>query len=215
MPPFAEARSSPVPATLLARPHWYACRTRARSEKRVRDELERRGLEAYLPLVETERAWSDRTKTVQQALFPGYVFVRFDLTHILEALRVPNLVEVASPNGYPTPVRQAALDAVRRMVDGSNRTREAPRGVAYRRLRAGQEVVVTRGPFEGMRGVLLRDEGGEGRRREAPSDRRRRRIAVRIEALRQATSVLVPRRMCRAVDAAPAAAAAGGVPGDR
>lgn len=40
---------------LWARPHWYACRTRTRSEKVAHRVLEAAGVECYLPLVERER----------------------------------------------------------------------------------------------------------------------------------------------------------------
>jgi len=57
---------------------WYACRTRARAEKRAARLLSGNGVESYLPPIERQRQWADRKKRVAFPLFPGYVFARFD-----------------------------------------------------------------------------------------------------------------------------------------
>src|SRR2546430_13551223 len=36
------------------------------------------GLECFLPLYKSIRRWSDRKKELEQPLFPGYLFCRFD-----------------------------------------------------------------------------------------------------------------------------------------
>ena len=58
---------------------WYAAYTRANHEKRVRDQLEQRSVESFLPLYGTSRRWKDRWMRLEMPLFPGYVFVRMVL----------------------------------------------------------------------------------------------------------------------------------------
>lgn len=70
------------------------------------------------------------------------------------------------------------------MVAGLNEMGVLPEPTDF--LEVGDPVVVNSGPFEGMRGVLIERRG-------------RVRIAVRIDALRQATSVEVDRGMVKAV----------------
>ncbi len=41
-------------------PHWYAVQTCANHEKRVRQQLDLRVVETYLPLYESVRYWKDR-----------------------------------------------------------------------------------------------------------------------------------------------------------
>lgn len=177
----AARRGHPEPSLQQGR-HWFACSTRSRAEKKVRLHLEGAGIEAYLPLVEQERQWADRRKLVEVPLFPGYVFVLTSLVGISDVLRVSGVVKVADPNGYPTPVRQAELEAVRRLVEGVNESGLLPSPADY--LEADQEVVVVEGPFTGMAGVLVEDRG-------------RTRVAVKIAALRQATSVELDRTVLR------------------
>lgn len=181
-PSFEGAGDPGAPKELYADPHWYACRTNPRAEKKAARLLESAGFEWYLPLVEQERQWSDRTKTVHVPIFPGYVFARFRLSELGRILAQPPIANVASPTGYPTPIRDEVMESVRRMVDGVNETGELPRHEDY--LVTGDEVVVTDGPFEGMSGVLVEERGSA-------------RVAVHVEALRQATSVEVPRDRVR------------------
>ena len=161
---------------------WYACRTRARAEKQVGRLLSGAGFDAYLPLVERERQWADRKKRVAFPLFPGYVFARFNLTRLHDVLVTPGVVTVIRVNGYPTPVRDEELESVRILVEGANPMGVQPSPWDY--LEPGQEVVVTGGPFKGMRGTLLQVRG-------------KARVAVRLSAIRQAVAVEVDRRLVR------------------
>ena len=171
-----------VPPEPYRVPRWYACRTRARAEKQVDRLLARSGVECYLPLIEQERQWTDRRKRVAFPLFAGYLFARFDLCNIHKVLRTPGVVTIVRTNGYPTSLRDEEIDSVRRMVDGVNRTGIVPSPVDY--VETGQEVVVTDGPFQGMRGMLLQTRGGT-------------RVLVRLSAIRQAMSVELDRAALR------------------
>ena len=168
----------PTPPELYRNPRWYACRTRARAEKKVDARLEEVGLETFLPLVHEVRQWADRKKRIGLPLFPGFVFARFPLNRLHTVLRTPGLATVLEPNGYPTPVRDDEMESLKRLVDGVEETGERPVPADY--LEVGDTVLVTSGPFRGLRGVLLEKRG-------------RARVAVRIGALRQASSVQVER----------------------
>lgn len=54
---------------------WHVLYVKPRHEKKVYQQLLERKIEAYLPLAQTERKWSDRTKRVVLPLFKSYVFV--------------------------------------------------------------------------------------------------------------------------------------------
>ena len=164
---------------------WYACRTRARSEKKVDRLLSAAGVTSYLPLVERLRQWSDRSKHVAFPLFPGYVFARCSLSVLPDIVRTPNLIEVVRVNGSPTPIREEEIDSIRALVLGAERIGEEP--AAHEYFTRGQEVQVVQGPFEGLRGILTEVRG-------------RTRIVVRLEAIRQAVSVEMSSRFVKSVD---------------
>ena len=180
----SNGESTVVPLKLFGTPRWYACRTRARAEKRAARLLAGNGVESYLPVIERLSQWSDRKKRVAFPLFPGYVFARFDLRKTYDVLNTPGIVTIVRANGYPTPLRDEELESVRILVTGVNAGHGMPRPVE--KLEIGQEVIVTEGPFSGMRGVLVEDRG-------------RVRVVVRLSGLRQAVSVELPRRVLRTV----------------
>ena len=163
-----------IPRELFEKRRWYACHTKSRAEKKVEQQLSGAGFEAYLPVVEKERQWADRKKTVAFPLFPGYLFARFRLTELDEVLGLPGVASVLRPNGYPTPVRDEEFASLRRFVDGVKETGARPSPWDF--FEPGQGVVVVSGPFEGMVGVMVEDRGSA-------------RVMVRIAALRLATSV--------------------------
>src|SRR5579872_6491274 len=81
-------------ATKYFEPHWYVAQTRARHEKRAGEELDRRGIENFLPLYEKMSRWKDRRVRLQLPLFAGYVFARFPLSERLRALEIPSVARL-------------------------------------------------------------------------------------------------------------------------
>jgi len=57
---------------------WYAVHVKSRFEREVSEALRQKGYEEFAAFYRTRRRWSDRTKTVEFPLFPGYIFCRFD-----------------------------------------------------------------------------------------------------------------------------------------
>jgi transcription antitermination factor NusG len=152
---FEGEHDQPAPQ-LYEAPHWFACYTRARHEKRVTEQLGERGFETYLPVVSKERQWSDRRKLVEFPLFPGYVFTRFTLAELHQVLTVPGVATVIRNNGVPSPVEEGDLENVRRFVRALQETGEIP---DLQPLVPGQPVRVMRGPFAGVEGVVVERRG--------------------------------------------------------
>ena len=51
---------------------WYALWTRSRHEQVVREQLEQKHIESFLPTVTRWSRWKDRKKKIDWPLFPGY-----------------------------------------------------------------------------------------------------------------------------------------------
>jgi transcriptional antiterminator RfaH len=62
----------------LLKSEWHVLYVKSRHERKVDNLLKEAGLESFLPLVKTERIWSDRKKIIESALFPSYVFVKIE-----------------------------------------------------------------------------------------------------------------------------------------
>lgn len=135
---------------------WYACHTRARSEKRVAGRLLERSIPALLPLVTLSRQWADRRRAVEFPLFPGYVFARFALTELHEVLSVPGVATVVRFGTRPVPIRADEIENIERVAAGFSAIGTRPDPHAYAE---GQAVRVIDGPFRGVRGIVVRIRG--------------------------------------------------------
>ena len=58
--------------------NWFAIWTRSRHEQMVREQLERKKIDAFLPTITRWSRWKDRKKKIDWPLFPGYCFARFN-----------------------------------------------------------------------------------------------------------------------------------------
>lgn len=143
---------APMPLDWL-QPHWYAAYTCAQHEKRVREHLEQRSIEAFLPLYQTVHRWKDRCVQLSLALFPGYVFVRLALRDRLQVLQIPGVARLVGFNGQPAPLRDEEIDSIRACLVHGYHLKPHP----Y--LEAGQRVRISGGPFQGLEGIVQRKKG--------------------------------------------------------
>ena len=131
-------------------PAWYAVWTRSRHEQLVREQLERKGLEAFLPTITRWSRWKDRKKQIDWPLFPGYCFARFIAAERLPVLKCIGVVNIVSFDGDIAPIPDHQIDGIRRLVESDLRFDPCPL------LREGMMVEVTHGPLKGVVGRLVR-----------------------------------------------------------
>jgi transcriptional antiterminator NusG len=131
-------------------PAWYAIWTRSRHEQVVREQLERKGLEAFLPTITRWSRWKDRKKQVDWPLFPGYCFVRFNGTERLPVLKCTGVVSIVSFDGDIVPIPEHEIESIRRLVESDLQFDPCPL------IREGMTVEVTHGPLKGVVGRLVR-----------------------------------------------------------
>jgi transcription antitermination factor NusG len=133
---------------------WFALRTRARHEKAVRERLCKKGYEEFLPTFICTSQWSDRTKKIETPLFPGYCFARFENCDLFAVLQVPGVCYVVGGGGQPESIPGEEIEALRKLMTSA---------VSYRphqSVSEGMLVQIARGPLAGIRGRLMRQDGG-------------------------------------------------------
>ena len=129
---------------------WYAIWTRSRHEQVVREQLERKGYETFLPTLPKWSRWKDRKKKIDWPLFPGYCFARFDAVERLPILKCAGVVNIVSFNGEVAPIPEGEIDGIRRLVDSDLKYDSCPL------IKEGMLVEVTHGPLKGVSGRLVR-----------------------------------------------------------
>ena len=129
---------------------WYALWTRSRHEQIVREQLERKQIETFLPTITRWSRWKDRRKKIAWPLFPGYCFARFDSGQRLSVLRCTGVVSIVSFDGEPAPIASAELENIRRLVDTDLQYDPCPL------IHEGMLVEVVHGALTGVVGRLVR-----------------------------------------------------------
>jgi transcription antitermination factor NusG len=163
---------------------WFAVRVRSNFERIAVTHLRERGYEEFAPSHKTERQWSDRKKEIDQFLFPGYVFCRFNPQDRLPVLTAPGVVDVVGWGKIPAPIPDQEIERVRRMVQSGLLVSPWP----Y--LELGQTVLIEHGPLAGMEGILAEVKG-------------RCRLVVSINLLKRSISAEVERSCVRPVKSVP------------
>jgi len=170
---------------LTQQPQWVAAYTSPRAEKavtqRIANDLH---LETYLPLHRVLRKWSDRMKSVQVPLIPSYTFVKMrecDLWRVREVYGVCGFVTFRSTGIAVIPERD--IINIRRFAESE----EDVHLHNLDQLHVGSYVKVVAGEFEGMQGVVTRDDQAGN-------------FAVEITGLNLYLSVTIQQELLQAID---------------
>jgi transcription antitermination factor NusG len=129
---------------------WYAIWTRSRHEQTVRQQLEQKGIDVFLPTITKWSRWKDRRKQVVWPLFPGYCFAKFTNEQRLPVLKCVGAVRIVGFNGAPTPIPEEELSGIRQLVESDLLFDPCPL------INEGDKVQVVSGPLKGVFGKLVR-----------------------------------------------------------
>ena len=153
---------------------WYVLHTKSRFENVVNDGLMNKSVEVFLPRIQVRSKRRDRKAMITVPLFPGYLFVKTDLSphNHLEIVKTAGAVRLIGTKDGPVPVSKIAIESLKIMVDGNNQV-----STGYQ-LKKGDPVIVIAGPFAGVSGIFARYRGQD-------------RVVVNVEALGQYASVEV------------------------
>jgi transcriptional antiterminator NusG len=129
---------------------WYAVWTRSRHEQVVRDQIERKHFDAFLPTITRWSRWKDRKKRIDWPLFPGYCFARFDAASALAILKCAGVVNIVSFEGKPAAIPEHEIASIRTLVESDLQYDPCPL------IHEGMMVEVRHGALKGVVGRLIR-----------------------------------------------------------
>jgi transcriptional antiterminator NusG len=129
---------------------WFAVYTRTHHEKRVAQYYTEREIEHLLPISRVQRQWShNRNVTIDQPLFPNYLFVHISRRERTRAVEVPGALSFVGANKVPAPMPDAEILALR-----AGLTLDHCEPHPYMPL--GATVRIRSGVLAGRTGVVLR-----------------------------------------------------------
>lgn len=153
---------------------WYAVRVRTKFERTAATLLSRKGYQPFLPTSRVRRFWSDRVKIQEEALFPGYLFCRFDIEKRLRFLTMPNVLGIVGCGRTPQPVPEAEMNSILSLVRSGILSKPWPF------LQVGQKVAIEHGPLAGVQGLLV--DLNDGLRIVVSIEMLQRSVAAEVDA---------------------------------
>ncbi len=132
---------------------WYALQVRSRKEGYVASQIQGQGYECLLPTYKSVRKWSDRVKEVEQPLFPGYLFCRFDFQNRRPVITTPGVLQIVGYGRTAISVSDEEIQSLQLAVASGMPKQPWP----Y--LEVGQRVRVNYGTLSGLEGILVNVKG--------------------------------------------------------
>ena len=153
---------------------WFALRVKSNFEKTVATVVHHKGFEEFLPLYRSCHRWSDRFKSVESPLFPGYIFCRIDPNLRLPILTIPGALHFIGIGKVPVPIADSEITAIQ------NAVRSGLPAEPWEYLNVGQLVRLDYGPLIGLEGILI-------------ETRKQFRIVVSVSLLQRSVAVEIER----------------------
>lgn len=145
--PFTYSTGDPVNRDGLP---WFAVHVRSKCEVVVSAALRAKGYEEFLPLYRARHHWSDREKSIELPLFPGYLFCRLDLgARFLPVLTTPGIVRIVGAGPTPIAVGENEIATIQAIIQSGLPALPCPF------LTVGEPIVIERGPLAGLEGIVL------------------------------------------------------------
>jgi len=163
---------------------WFAIRVKSQRERSIAASIGTKGFEEFLPLYHCRRRWSDRMKSMELPLFPGYVFCRIDPLLRLPILTVPGVLHFVGIGRIPAPIDDSEMAAIQCAVRSGLRVEPS----AY--LEIGQRVRLEEGPLAGLIGILV-------------EIRKQYRVVVSLSLLKRSVAVEIERHWVTPLDVKP------------
>ena len=146
----SEERNSliPDPRPLTPEMKWYVVQSKPREEERARYFLEEKGFDTYLPMMEILKVRGFKNVKTESALFPGYLFCRFNPEDSLAHVRWTRGVKKLLPESvHPIPVEKEVVEAIQSLQQHDGVIRQKP-------LQQNDRIRIARGPMKDILGVF-------------------------------------------------------------
>lgn len=134
---------------------WFALYTKPRREFKAAIQLEAISVESYLPTITKLKKWSDRKKKIEEPLFRGYIFIRADEKERLISLEQDAIIKTIFFDGRPAEIPEWQIESLKKMLESNADI------FVSDKLEVGTEIVVKSGPFQGIKGVIIKNANKE------------------------------------------------------
>ncbi|MEN8906727.1 MAG: UpxY family transcription antiterminator [Clostridiales bacterium] len=133
--------------------NWYVFYTAPRAEKVIKQELEFRSYEVFLPITKTLHIWKNRQKKmVDKVLFPSYIFVNTEESYLHKICQTPKIMTFIHCGGKPSKINFNCIEGIKQMLNLEQEVSVEPN------FNEGEEVRIIYGPLAGYEGILVKQK---------------------------------------------------------
>ena len=99
---------------------WYAVYTAPRAEKKVKEQLDKIGIDNYLPLQPVIRMWNNRKKKIFIPVVPGCLFVYISSEEIAQVTSIHGVTFLLKEKGRYVSIPEVQMETFRTMIERSH-----------------------------------------------------------------------------------------------
>lgn len=129
---------------------WYPVYTRSRAEKKAQVELNRKGIQTYLPLKKVVKQWSDRKKIVEEPLINSYLFAYISAREYAEVLMTNGVARFIYFSSQIASIPDQQIHDLKLLL-----ATEADLELIAYDIKPGERVLIKAGPFKGIIAELV------------------------------------------------------------
>jgi transcription antitermination factor NusG len=132
--------------------HWYCVRTKPKKERLAAANVASMlSLEVFCPQIRFRRKTVRGPVWFQEAMFPGYVFVRFNLRETMRSVaHAPGILNIPVFGGRHIPVPDAVIHSIQDDLDEEGLADTRPP------IMAGDEVTLLEGSMRGLKVKVIK-----------------------------------------------------------
>ena len=163
---------------------WHVCYVKPKTEKIVHQKIEELGFEVFLPLIKHQRIYKTSKKEVNLPLFTGYIFVNIESGYRHHITSVNEVYRFIKFKDEYAKVSDYEVANLKLFINGINKYEQLESDFIFQQ---GKYVEIINGPFKGMRGKMVEKYG-------------KKRVSIRIEALKQELSVEIESKFIKGIE---------------
>ncbi len=129
---------------------WYAVYTKPRWEKKIAEQLNKKGFENYCPLNKVIRQWHDRKKIVLEPLFTSYVFVHAEENRLSDIRMTDGIINFVYWLRKPAVISAAEIETIKRFLNDYSNVQLEKMAINLK-----DKVRVLNGPLMNQEGAVI------------------------------------------------------------
>ena len=132
--------------------HWYCVRSKPKKERMAAGGLESlHGLEVFCPQIRFQRKTVRGSVWFQEAMFPGYLFARFDLFEMKRAVSyAPGVLNIPMFDDRIVSIPDSVIEALQQDLDAESVVD------AVAPLEVGEETTILEGSMRGLKVKVIK-----------------------------------------------------------